>query len=170
MSRHVSSWGRIYGIVAKSFQRFHCSQQPDYFLYPPPILTASPFPSRIRVDKQLNSFPTETHCSTSLYILPLCFFPTSVGAARAFSSYDSSLRTRFALVPPPPRFRGTKRPFMVYRTKNTQQGNTNVKMDEKNMEDRRGGFFFPPRLFRTMYDAWNKKKRGGRKKKNEVQR
>lgn len=102
MSRHVSSWGRIYGIVAKSFQRFHCSQQRDYFLYPPPILTASPFPSRIRVDKQLNSFPTETHCSTSLYILPLCFFPTSVGAARAFSSYDSSLRTRFALVPPPP--------------------------------------------------------------------
>lgn len=60
--------------------------------------------------------------------------------------------------------------FMVYRTKNTQQGNTNVKMDEKNMEDRRGGFFFFPRLFRTMYDAWNKKKRGGRKKKNEVQR
>lgn len=102
MSRHVSSWGRIYGIVAKSFQRFHCSQQPDYFLYPPPILTASPFPSRIRVDKQLNSFPTETHCSTSLYILPLCFFPTfRRGGSSFFKLRFLVAHTLCACSPPP---------------------------------------------------------------------
>lgn len=125
-------------------ERFNdCLQQPDYFLFPP-YRTACfrMHASRIRVDKQPNSFPTESHCSTSLYILPrYASFLASIGRRLGFLKLRF-LPSRALSVFGISEAACVLRLCLLYglqdRKKRTHRGrrNINVKMGKKkNMED-----------------------------------